>query len=139
MHFLQFAYAQFLVTWQHGRAITNCPTALSSSHSVSFLYRVASGDCSVDFLFFVNAATTILIEIWAENFQLEQVLSEINKLNILSLSLSPCYSTFTLLPYFEFSRPHIAVFHYRWLRSPTRVPLATINRPFSKSVHIESS
>jgi len=48
VHFLQYAYAQRLETWQHGRAITNCSTALSSSQPLgerftqSGEWRVAS-------------------------------------------------------------------------------------------------
>lgn len=91
---------------------------------------------------FVNAETNIHIEIRVENFQLEQPLSDINQLNTLSLTLSAIQPALCS-PHVELADfislwPCI-VCHYRWLRSPTRPPLATINQPFSKSAYIESS
>jgi hypothetical protein len=64
MHFLQYAYAQCLVTWQHGRAITNCSTALSSSQPLGARF-VQSGEWRVfsGLSVFVNAEMNIHIEI----------------------------------------------------------------------------
>ena len=92
---------------------------------------------------FVNAETNIHIEIRVENFQLEQLLSDINQLNALFLSLSLLFSLH-FAPRISNSADFISlwpciVYHYRWLRSPTRPPVATINQPFSKSAYIESS
>jgi hypothetical protein len=111
----------------------------AASHSVSILYRVVSGEWRVfsGLSVFVNAETNIHIEIRVENFQLEQLLSDINQLNALSL-LFNLYSAPRMLNSADFiSLWPCIVCHYRWLRSPTRPPLATINQPFSKSVYME--
>jgi len=86
VHFLRYDYSQCLGTWQHGRAITNCSTALSSSQPLGARF-VQSGEWRVfsGLSVFVHAETNIHIEIRVENFQLEQLLSDINQLNTLSL------------------------------------------------------
>lgn len=88
---------------------------------------------------FVNAGTTIHVEIGVGNFQLEQNLSAINQLDILSPLLN-LHSAPRILNSAHFTLPWpCIVCHYRWLRSPTRLPLTTINQPFRKSVYIDSS
>jgi hypothetical protein len=77
--------------WELGNMAALLQTAQqlypAASHSVSVLYRVVSGEWRVfsGLSVFVNAETNIHIEIRVENFQLEQLLSEINQLSALSL------------------------------------------------------
>jgi len=123
--------------WELGKMAALLQTAQqlypAASHSVSVLYRVVSGEWRVfsGLSVFVNAQTNMHIEIRVENFQLEQILSEIHQLNTLSL-LFNLYSALRMLNSAHFLPlwPCI-VCHYRRLRSPTRPPLATINQPFT--------
>jgi len=79
---------------------------------------------------FVNAETNVHIEIRAENFQLEQLLSEITQLNsIPSLSaIQPALCS----PHVEFSRFRIAVAMYC-------LPLLVAQEPYKASLGHDKS
>jgi hypothetical protein len=85
---------------------------------------------------FVNAETNTHIEIRVENFQLEQLLSEITQLNsIPSLSLSLSLSAIQpalCSPHVEFSRFHIAVATYC-------LPLLVAQEPYKASLGHDKS
>ena len=134
VHLLQSAYAQCLGTWQHGRAITNCSTALSSSQPLGERF-VRSGEWWV-----VSVKWTFCFcKCWNEythrnkSWKLPiRTASVRHKSTQYSLSHSLCYSTCTLLPACWISRFHIAVALYC-------LPLPVAQEPYKASLGHDKS